>query len=146
MVSDLMVVCNSSEYARGSWQPHTANSSSSVLPPCCSSLPARANRGLCSEPRPAPPGLGKSGVAVGSHTGWSPLEGKGCLVGRCKDWRETYQWVPAGCSLVPWDAQRFCAKLGARVILWIGDSTVEQAAGAVAAAVRTHFRSRAARL
>jgi hypothetical protein len=42
--------------------------------------------------------------------------------------RERYQWEPALCNLVPWDATQFCSLLGNRTILMLGDSAMQQAA------------------
>ena len=51
----------------------------------------------------------------------------GCV---CKTFgfEDGYSWIPRQCRLVEWDAHNFCSKLGARTILMIGDSTMEQAA------------------
>lgn len=45
--------------------------------------------------------------------------------------RESYHWSPASCRLPEWDAVEFCRLLGRRKILFIGDSTMMQAASTV---------------
>ena len=40
--------------------------------------------------------------------------------------REKYFWKPKSCSLVQWNASRFCELLGPRRILFVGDSTQAQ--------------------
>ena len=42
--------------------------------------------------------------------------------------RELYQWKPATCQLMQWDADLFCELLGARTLLLVGDSTMQQSA------------------
>lgn len=39
---------------------------------------------------------------------------------------QRWQWVSEGCDLAEWDASAFCALLGNRSVLMIGDSTMEQ--------------------
>lgn len=40
--------------------------------------------------------------------------------------RERYYWKPSKCSLVAWNASRFCELLGPRRVLFVGDSTHAQ--------------------
>ncbi|KAJ1483527.1 hypothetical protein T484DRAFT_2579588 [Baffinella frigidus] len=68
-------------------------------------------------------------------------EGEGCIfftgredvlahmggLGCCAGWEDRYEWEPAGCFLEAWDAPRFCEALGARTLLFVGDSTMLQA-------------------
>jgi hypothetical protein len=42
--------------------------------------------------------------------------------------RESYQWIPDECYLIPWNSELFCQLLGNRKILLIGDSTQQQTA------------------
>ena len=44
-------------------------------------------------------------------------------------------WVPSMCDLAFWDPMQFCAALGNRTLMFIGDSTVQQAAVTVMNAV-----------
>lgn len=39
---------------------------------------------------------------------------------------ERYAWRPSGCEMMPWSASRFCELLGARRVLFVGDSTMRQ--------------------
>ena len=64
------------------------------------------------------------------------LNNRGCQCDAEQGWlsvnrREKYMWTPDDCDLVPWDAASFCAKLGSRSLLMIGDSTMQQAAATV---------------
>jgi hypothetical protein len=58
---------------------------------------------------------------------------KQCSVGNCRTFADRYEWRPATCQLVPWDVAAFCSRLGGRTMLWIGDSTMDEAARVVAA-------------
>jgi hypothetical protein len=40
--------------------------------------------------------------------------------------RSSYAWRPKRCTLLPWNATRFCDRLGPRALVFIGDSTVSQ--------------------
>lgn len=53
----------------------------------------------------------------------------------CKGWVDEFSWEPARCALAQWDAAAFCAALGFRKIMFIGDSTMMQAGTAVMNAV-----------
>ena len=48
----------------------------------------------------------------------------------------SYEWRPIGCKLRPWNASRFCELLHGRVLLLVGDSTMEQ----VAHVLRSYIR------
>ncbi len=45
--------------------------------------------------------------------------------------REKYHWKPTHCHLLAWNATQFCALLGNRTILFVGDSTMQQSASTV---------------
>eukprot|EP00966_Prymnesium_polylepis_P042268 982062-Prymnesium_polylepis.1 len=47
-----------------------------------------------------------------------------------------YAWRPSSCSLVYWNAHRFCSLLGRRRLLFLGDSIMQQ----LAATVSNHVR------
>ena len=92
--------------------------------------------GLCSQldqnvgswqrvahPVPVPPSL-CAGSAAGD---------KRCASANCRKFRDLHEWRPAGCRLVPWDTASFCALMGGRTMLWLGDSTMQEAASVVAA-------------
>ena len=49
---------------------------------------------------------------------------------------ERWGWEPSACRLPPWHPQRFCATLGARRLLLVGDSTMEQFASTLMALLR----------
>ena len=51
-------------------------------------------------------------------------------------------WQPAECSIVPWDARKFCQVLGQRRLLFVGDSTVQQVAALTANHVEHAYRRR----
>ncbi len=54
------------------------------------------------------------------------MRSHGC---ECEDFGpDKYEYVPSNCSLQPWDGHEFCRLLGARKILLIGDSIMEQIA------------------
>ena len=40
--------------------------------------------------------------------------------------RENYVWTPSTCALHTWNATWFCELLGARTVLFVGDSTMQQ--------------------
>ena len=40
--------------------------------------------------------------------------------------RESYQWIPDQCYLIPWNSELFCKLLGHKKILFVGDSTQQQ--------------------
>lgn len=42
--------------------------------------------------------------------------------------RESYEWIPRNCSLLPFNGIQFCKLLGNRTILMSGDSTMQQIA------------------
>jgi len=69
---------------------------------------------------------------VGAAAALMPAGGYGC---RCSPERQramqAYEWEPAACELPAWDAHAFCAALGNRTILWLGDSSGTQLAAAV---------------
>ena len=92
--------------------------------------------GLCSQldqnvgswqrvahPVPVPPSL-CAGSAAGD---------KRCASANCRKFRGLHEWRPAGCRLVPWNTASFCALMGGRTMLWLGDSTMQEAASVVAA-------------
>ena len=72
------------------------------------------------------------GIAAGRR---AAIEGKGCTSGQCRNFVDRYEWRPHGCALTRWHAPRFCDQLGRRTLLFIGDSTIDQASAAVANSV-----------
>ena len=64
-----------------------------------------------------------------------PLKARGCTSGQCRNFVDRYEWRPRGCALTRWHAPRFCDQLGRRTLLFIGDSTIDQASAAVANSV-----------
>ena len=60
----------------------------------------------------------------------------GCQAGQCLHFHEGYEWRPADCTLAALDAPAFCRALGKRVILFVGDSTMDQTHGAIANEMR----------
>lgn len=57
--------------------------------------------------------------------GWQDLQARACTCGDLGK-RASYTWRPARCRLLPWNASRFCERLGARRLLFLGDSTMVQ--------------------
>ena len=51
--------------------------------------------------------------------------------------RESYEWVPMLCDLIPWNATQFCSLLGTRKIMNIGDSTMQQSAASLMSRLTT---------
>lgn len=55
--------------------------------------------------------------------------------------REQYEWKPtAGCSISEWNATLFCAVLGKRTILLVGDSTMLQTAATLTSWISSEHR------
>ena len=50
------------------------------------------------------------------------------LAESCDFFQDRYVWSPSRCRLLAWDAERFCQLLGERKMLFVGDSTMAQAA------------------
>jgi hypothetical protein len=65
----------------------------------------------------------ESDVLKGSKNFLVHIAGNGC---KCEGWVDEYVWEPAGCVLAAWDAAAFCDALGARSLMFIGDSTMIQ--------------------
>lgn len=112
-----MKYCHGSTHAEGKWVPITPL----PRPPCCPSN-VRSNSPFCTSTRRLPSG--------GS---WAPrgLEGKGCAVGHCTGFKERFTWRPKMCNLEEWNPHEFCSVLAGQRLLFIGDSTMDQAAYAV---------------
>ena len=117
------VPCNGT--TRFAWRlraaPATDNQS---FPPCCTRSDGSS---WCQRAQ---------ALVKGSADATFPTNGKGCSVGRCRGWRDEYEWHGDTCQLVEWDPVAFCRLLGSRRLLFVGDSTMGQAAAALAAAVR----------
>ena len=61
----------------------------------------------------------------------------------CRGFVDRFEWQPTSCTLPQWNAKRFCAVLGGRRVLFVGDSTVEQVAGVLQAQVQwDHWNTR----
>ena len=92
------------------------------FPPCCSwdKAASESNPPSCINGNKGVPGRF---VKVGGH---------GC---QCTTQQQRavarFTWAPSGCELPPFDGTAFCAALGNRTLLFIGDSTIQQMSGAI---------------
>lgn len=119
--------CRSSDAHVGSWQPRLADDP--VPAPCCSNSrdsqwPCTRLVDLSYDAR-----LERDVRSGTNRSAWSLFE-TGCE-GDCARYRAlgigaNLTWRPSRCQLHAWDAPSFCAKLGARRLLFVGDSTVLQ--------------------
>lgn len=119
--------CIGFEHVKGSWIGQKGRAEAIHLPRCCNA----SDRSRWCQRAPL--------TSTGAADEILPIKGKGCAVARCSGWIEQYAWRPDSCALVPWSAQSFCTVLGRRRMLFIGDSTMNQVAAAIAHAVRWGF-------
>ena len=123
----------------GSWVDRGPDFSAQLDPPCCAwdrrrELGAVGNEDGAPGIRPqctmvnVAPDVGFSG----STAALIPVGGYAC---NCSPERQRamqrFEWTPRDCALPVWDARAFCAALGNRTVLFIGDSTGMQLAAAV---------------
>ena len=79
-----------------------------LVPPCC----------------PASDGTGPRDARCDAHS-WLVADNSGACT--CNSLNRSYEWLPSKCQLVSWDPVRFCALLGRRKLVMVGDSTMNQA-------------------
>ena len=117
MSSDLAPLCIGEEQNTGAWHSLHGDEARAALdpsPPCCGEHVERLD--AC---KPS-----------GRLTDWyshactcSGLSRNGTRLARGS---HVYQWRPSRCQLLPWNATRFCERLGSRRLLFLGDSTMRQ--------------------
>ena len=129
--------CRSNNHINGSWMPITVPTNKSFI--CCGGVNRFSNgderddfmemREHCTQIN-----------TVASYLETGPLTGSAqCGDDCCKcdredgtrfvpNKREKYQWIPHHCTLHAWNATWFCELLGPRVLLLVGDSTMQQTA------------------
>jgi len=130
--------CGVGEHTDGRWVYKTAGELEAHAP-CCDLYKAEQRDTDVCGPHPMPlevhfpPG---EDVLPEHHHFWNHqftagrsdflvhVGGNGCS---CKGWVDRYFWEPARCSLATWNASQFCDALGGRTILFVGDSTMQQA-------------------
>jgi hypothetical protein len=61
----------------------------------------------------------------------APVGARACSCSRSRDELLSYRWVPSRCALRAFDTVAFCALLGRRRLLFVGDSTMQQLASVV---------------
>lgn len=130
-------LCRGSEHVEGSWVAYANDSLPKKSFHCCSYddndyMHNNSVGGACFNPnwnyayaffdKVLVTGSDQYPTYVGEH---------GCLCDKSEgrdtlNPRETYYWKPSQCSLVTWNASRFCELLGKRRVLFVGDSTHAQ--------------------
>jgi hypothetical protein len=99
-------------------------------PPCCGFDKRR--RQLSEGNVSKPVCIGGTDIFKGNSEFLIPAGGYGC---KCSEERMRnmvkYEWIPHNCKLPAWNAQDFCAALGSRTLLFIGDSTSTQLAATI---------------
>jgi len=130
-------------FSSGEWAlPSAAEAAAEgAAPPCCAWDLGTANAATCAESVPAAPGaLGALGARGGPRYFFSQSGGRACTCAASAA-RDAPRWRARGaCGALPrFDARRFCALLEGRRLLFVGDSTSDQAATAVINTVRAAF-------
>jgi hypothetical protein len=120
--------CSGNHHAVGNWKLHNKSHHRTV--PCCSWDERLV--GLNSEEYCIPSEFVKNNQSgyAGPARGLAYSGGHSCA---CSD--SEYEYVPDSCVLAEWNASVFCGLLGARNVLFIGDSTMEQTASALMSSV-----------
>lgn len=122
-------LCSARERISGYWRD-SGDEFININPPCCGfdRRILQLNEGIVHKPKC----IGGSDIFKGNSEVLIPAGGYGC---QCSEERMRnmvkYEWVPYNCILPKWDAQAFCAALGNRSILFIGDSTNTQLAATI---------------
>lgn len=122
-------LCSVRKRVNGTWQDR-GEEFKNLNPPCCGF--DRRLRELQKEPEEKPKCVRGSDIFRGNSKALIPAGGYGC---QCSEERMNnmvkYEWVAHDCMLPVWDAREFCAALGSRTILFIGDSTNTQLAATI---------------
>lgn len=105
---ELLPLCAGNEQNNGVWaELHGVRAQvvRKATPPCCDS--------------------GQNAPCL--HSGLLPISSQACTChGLLRQNTTTYVWQPFRCRLLPWNASRFCERLGKKQLLFIGDSTMIQ--------------------
>ena len=126
-------ICTDSQHVLGSWvaaPTHTALAREH--PPCC----LKDGDGFMTTPhhcgtnRTAHSPFADTGETVVASQTW-PLAHTGGSACTCRGFVDHFEWHPAHCQVTPFDGESFCAALGARRLLFVGDSTMQQMASVV---------------
>ena len=127
--------CRNNNHTNGSWVPTTIPTNKSFL--CCGGL-NRFSKGaekddfLQMKEHCLQSNTVQSYLEIGPTTGPAQCGDDCCKCDREDDTRflpgkrEKYEWIPHHCVLHPWNATWFCELLGPRVLLLVGDSTMQQ--------------------
>lgn len=133
--------CDPSQPHAGEWRL-VLPSSSRPRPPCC----GRDNNAFLRDAhacgtehqRTFKPTRGKYALQSPKHGDW-PLAHVGGHACTCRGFKDELEWRPSSCDLPAFDARRFCSVLAGRSVLFVGDSTVEQAASVLMATLQMDY-------
>ena len=121
--------CTGTQHTTGSWRPATTTTFDD--PPCC----GWDNNHFQRDPEHC--GTRRWHYRSGGmepiyepNGSWPIMQigGSACT---CKGFVDRHEWRPTACRLPRWSAARFCAALGNRSLLFVGDSTMEQLASSM---------------
>jgi hypothetical protein len=132
--------CSRSSDARaGAWQPSALRVPQWLHrePPCCSwDNAAYATSALCPQGEAVQAAV-RSAFELGAGSFQArpdrllPVGGNACACEPSRRQQLAMEWEPNGCRLHEWSAEAFCAALGRRRLLFVGDSTMQQLATVV---------------
>jgi len=132
----------SGQYTEGEWRrvsPRTSRARN-LTPVCClTRVPGSKHDELLNFSHPEFCGPGR--VVGESYRGHDKylIPSSGYRYCGCDWFEDVHEWLPDHCRLLPWSAEDFCRVLGNRTVLFLGDSTVGQAATTLIN--RIHFGS-----
>lgn len=130
-------------FAEGEWKMPTAAEAAAegAAPPCCAWDLGTPNAPSCAGSVSGAEGaLGALGVLSGPRYYYSQTGGNACQCPPSVE-RDALRWSARGAcgALPPFDARRFCRLLRGRRLLFVGDSTSDQAATSLINTVRAAF-------
>lgn len=147
-------LCSGNLHRKGRWV-FDADARRTKAFPCCSasknaSEDLRSSAPTCAS-EPAMQRKGRGGY-FGFDGAWAvntrvSFAKHGCACDRhAGSWEtpraaERWRWEPTRCVLPSWNASTYCNALGARRVLFVGDSTMEQYAGTMVALVKQAVRN-----
>lgn len=132
-------VCKGSEYVEGEWIYREDIVDKDFV--CCTwdALDYKFNTDVCGENYLWSP------IYLGSDYHYTLTGGHGCYCDKREEKyryspqkREKYIWQPKKCRLLPWNGKQFCALLGSRRIMLLGDSTMKQSMATFASMIFEH--------
>ncbi len=139
-----MARCTGHQHVRGAWV-EASEAAVAYGPPCCSkdgdNFMTRPNS--CGTQRTVHSPYMDTGLTVRAKRTW-PLAHMGGNACSCLGHVDRLVWRPSHCSIAPFDGERFCAALGRRRLLFIGDSTMQQIASTVMSWAQWSFWPQAA--